>query len=344
MISRIFEDDFKNSNFNNFSLDEDLSNADYNIKEQLNNYLFLDNNLIKDSNILDEVFFNKNNKFKDYNSDNFESSIIDDKLNLITFEENEEKKVCIKSGNNKLIDNNEKNDFKTLSNIKNDIDLFCSYSIENKNSPLSEKAKSEKKNVFNVIYPLNNLVFTKNNKANKRIVLFKSTKITSLKKNKGKRIRKRRRENQDNIRKKIKRGFINTSLIKNLNNILKSIGSRLSFEKFPQSFVSDVIKKTNKIIIFLTLKEIFEKKELYNKKDLSYYYHNLKVLQNEQIQNNILMKKIFNMKYYELFEEYLNSEEFRIDEINRLKKSGMNIDYINKYIKLSKNFIEFFSN
>ena len=63
-----------------------------------------------------------------------------------------------------------------------------------------------------------------------------------------------RRENQDNIRRKIKRGFFNNALINKLNDKLRSIGIIKYFEKFPHHFVNDVNKKKNKqilIIIFI---------------------------------------------------------------------------------------------
>ena len=93
----------------------------------------------------------------------------------------------------------------------------------------------------------------------------------------------------------------------------------------------------------MTLQEIFEKKELYEENNLKNYYHNLKVIKSEQIQKNIDLKEILNKKYRELFKEYINSKEFKIDEINRLKKNKMQDDYIKRYIYLAKNFIEFFS-
>ena len=46
------------------------------------------------------------------------------------------------------------------------------------------------------------------------------------------------------------------NLIKNLNIKLKLIDSRLFFERFPQNFISDVRKQTNKEILPLSLKEI----------------------------------------------------------------------------------------
>ena len=95
-----------------------------------------------------------------------------------------------------------------------------------------------------------------------------------------------------------------------MNIKLKSIDSRLFFERFPQNFISDVRKQTNKEILHLSLKEIFERKEFYLEEEPLYYYHNLKVVRKEDINNNYLMRKILNMKYYQLFEEYLKSDEF----------------------------------
>ena len=45
--------------------------------------------------------------------------------------------------------------------------------------------------------------------------------------------RRPRKENQDNIRKKIQRGFFNNGLIKKLNEKLKRIGSKKYLRKFP---------------------------------------------------------------------------------------------------------------
>ena len=50
------------------------------------------------------------------------------------------------------------------------------------------------------------------------------------------------------------------------------------------------------------------------------------------------------MKYRDIFEEYINSDEFKIEEINRLKKKKMQDDYIKKYIMIAYNFIQFYSN
>ena len=158
--------------------------------------------------------------------------------------------------------------------------------------------------------------------------------------------RRPRKENQDNIRKKIKRGFFNNGLIKKLNEKLKSIGSKKYLRKFPQHFVSDVNQKRNKELFNMTLREIFENKELYineDKEGFRNYLNNLKVIQNEEIKENEELKIIFNKTVNELYEEYINSDEFNIIEINRLKEKKMQDDYIKRYINLARYLILFFT-
>ena len=158
--------------------------------------------------------------------------------------------------------------------------------------------------------------------------------------------RRPRKENQDNIRKKIKRGFFNNGLIKKLNEKLKNIGSNKYLRKFPQHFVSDVNQKRNKELFNLTLKEIFVNKELYlneDKEGLRNYSQNLKVVQSEEISENKELKIIFNKTINELYEEYINSDEFNIIEINRLKEKKMQDDYIKRYINLARCLILFFT-
>ena len=222
------------------------------------------------------------------------------------------------------------------NSLDNTIDsIFSSQEIFISNELLVKEKRCKKK--FNVIYPEISPIITNiiNKTSKEKNILLKRKRLEK---------RRRRRDNQDNIRKKIKRGFLNNALYNKLNKKLKEIGSKLFLEKFPQKFACDVVKKTNKLILNMKLEEIFEMKELYNEKELKNYYHNLKVVKNKEIQENEEFKKILNKKYHELFEEYINSDEFIIDEINRLKKNKMHNTYIEKYIYLAENFIEFFSN
>ena len=160
------------------------------------------------------------------------------------------------------------------------------------------------------------------------------------------RIKRPRKDNRDNIRRKIKGGFFNRVLINKLNNKLKKIGSIDYFMKFPKCFVWDGNRNNNKIIFDLTLLEIFENKEFYtneNKKGLINYEHNLKVILSGEIKKNEEIKKILNKTISELYEEYINSDEFNINEITRLKEKKMRDDYIKNYKYLAKHLLEYLS-
>ena len=205
------------------------------------------------------------------------------------------------------------------------------------------KAKDKKK-YFNVVYPHNDSLFNKTDKEDINLITEKDE-INFLG-NKRLSYRRQRKDNKDNIRTKIKRGFFNSALINKLNDKLKSIGSTKYFMKFPQNFVSDISQKRNKEIVNMTLKEIFEKKELYKQENeigFENYLHNLKVIQSEIIKENSEFKKILNKTFRELYEEYINSDEFKIGEIGRLKEHKMEDDYIKKYIYLSRELIDFFN-
>ena len=195
-----------------------------------------------------------------------------------------------------------------------------------------EKNKNNSK-IFKVVYPKKDFVFTCIDNG-----LFTEEEILCRKRYPKKR---RRRENQDNIRKKIKRGFFNKALLQKLNMILINKGSKSYFEKFQQHFVSNVTRKTNNALMNMTLEEIFEEKGLYQVNELKYYEHNLNLVKSKEIQDNIELKNILNKKLYLIFEEYTNSKEFLIDEINRLKDKNMDNGYIERYKYLAKHFIEF---
>ena len=204
----------------------------------------------------------------------------------------------------------------------------------------SQKAEENKKKIFNVIHPKNIPIsnFSENESGdeslNSGISMLKSKRFDT---------KRRRRENSDNIRKKIKVGFFNRTLINKLNIIIKSNGSRFYFTKFPQKFISNISKNANKKLLNMTLLEIFETSNIYSDSELNNFLHNYQVIEKKEIKENIELEKILNKKCCELFKEYINSKEFKIDEINRLKKK-FDKSYIERYIFLSKHFIEFFAN
>ena len=147
----------------------------------------------------------------------------------------------------------------------------------------------------------------------------------------------------------IGRRFFNDILLNLINALLKEFGSIIIFEKIQQDAIYDLVKKNNKKSLDLSLEQIFITKDLYKGKNMEKYNHNLKLinlLKSEEyydIRQSTQIDKILNMKYCDLFQEYLSSNEF-IEEINRLKNNKTKFDdsYVEKYIYYSFNFIKNF--
>ena len=162
--------------------------------------------------------------------------------------------------------------------------------------------------------------------------------------------RKSRRKNdneylrKDNIKEKIKRRFFNIYLINKLEALRKKIKFKNYFCKFPPLFAKDVHINRNKAILNLTLREIFEKEDLYNnyknKNGLKNYKHNLIVVQAKEIKEDEEFKEILNKTFYELYKEYL--DDFKIEENKNLKNKRKNDNYIETYNNLMDNLMEFF--
>jgi hypothetical protein len=224
----------------------------------------------------------------------------------------------------------------SLKEEKTEDDFFAHYFNSCKNKSSKNEFRGQKRKLFKVNYRKRSDEFhdIEEESSSKEKIFLENKVLPTI---------KRRRENQDNIRKKLKTVFFNNFLRKKINEILRRKQSRKYFEKFPISFVNDIRKNTNKDIINISLLEIIMKKELYNEKDLRNYEHNLKVIKNEETLENEELKEILNKKYCELFEEYLNSKEFNVDEINRLKNNNLEDIYIKRYIYQSKHYIEYFA-
>ena len=193
-----------------------------------------------------------------------------------------------------------------------------------------------KKKKFEVIYP------AKNQQINTEI---------EIKYDFTKKIRSKNKQprftNLDNIRRKIKRRFVNTYLKNKINMKLKKAGHETFIESFPQEFAANVTKEFNRSIINMTFGQILKTERFYSSKKL--YQYNYK--KNSEIVNSINegrnsdLKELLNKKFSELFEEYLNSDEFKINEIQRLRnsKKPKDIIYIKKYEHFANNLIEFFT-
>ena len=185
---------------------------------------------------------------------------------------------------------------------------------------------------------------------NENQIISESTKNQSLnqniQKNLKKRIRckdrRRRRENNDNIRKGIKRNFFNRYIYNILNTELKKGGSNNFFEKFSSVFASDIDRERNKALLNITLIQIMKNKDLYKNNSLEKYYHNLEVLKSLKKGKFLDLEKLLNTTYLDLFNEYINSENFE-NNLKKLKYKENDV-YIERYIYLSQTWIDFFLN
>ena len=209
---------------------------------------------------------------------------------------------------------------------------------ENIDPYLLQLNTKHKKKIFEVIYPAKN----------QQIITESEIKYDFTKKIRSKN-KQPRFTNWDNIRRVIKRRFVNTYLKNKINMKLKKAGHETFIESFPQEFAANVTKEFNRSIINMTFGQILKTERFYLSKKLYQYKYNYK--KNSEIVNSINdgrnsdLKELLNKKFSELFEEYLNSDEFKINEIQRLRnsKKSKDIIYIKKYEHFANNLIEFFT-
>ena len=328
-INKMHEDSFL------FSLDNDKSNSfldsiqnnigeikDIKIYKKYENQDFEKYHESNIPNHFEQIEENKKNNNFDYSSSQ-NSIIINGEISY--YENSSSEPLFIRNEKNTLID--EINKFYE-SNIPKNLQIKKEGRDISENSNINIIIHQTPKKKFQIIYPKKPTMFTKNDK----VLLGKKIK-RSFKKRK-------RKDNTDNKRRKIKRSFFNCALIKMLNKILKSMGSKLYFIKLSQEFVSDVNKETNKKMHNQTIKEILENTKLYKINGAN--NHNSNVLKNKQIQESKEMNSIIEKTYIELFEEYIISDEFKTGEINRLRKKKMEESYIDDYIFIANHMMEFF--
>ena len=164
--------------------------------------------------------------------------------------------------------------------------------------------------------------------------------------------KKERRYKSDDVRKKIKARF--HKILKNVINIkLKKASSKRLFDFLPQYFVADITIKLNKIALNYTYEEIVKNdfsseitKQEKSKVDIEKYNRNLDVLNyldnHPEVCNVSKYSIIRKMKYKKLLKAYFLSKEFEetiIDLHNKKEK----IEYIEKYINLSMDYVHYFS-
>ena len=218
-------------------------------------------------------------------------------------------------------------------------------------SAQSLEANDSKKKIFQCIYNENfnrfKIFHPGNNEEYPRklinLILEKKMSTTLPQRNK----RKKRKFNSDNIRKKIKSRFLK-SLKNTLNQRLKYASSIYFFDYLSSKFITNIAKLANRGILNKTFTQIFSEKlvdnyenavnfdKRQNNKLVILYLEN-----NETISERSHYKYYKNMKYSEIYEEYLNSREFEEDIIGIKMKEGT--IYLEKYIDLALNLNDFFN-
>lgn len=273
---------------------------------------------------------------------------------------------------NKVVNTIEENNCKIESDVNIIINQNCythENSLENNISFLGRKRR-----LFKVICPKDYAIFNygdfntntrqtidtifnrldeygyKNLRINSNFALDDS--LNLKKSHKRKKNLKKRKENSDNIRKKIKSRFF--KILKNIiNHKLKLAGSKEFFSNLSQAFISNISRDKNREVLDLTFKEIFSKNFCEDSKakkaiesNIKKYKHNLNVLEylenNQEIAEKSNYNIFKNMKFYQIFNEYLRSKEFE-KEITSLKIGKENDKYIRNYIIKAGSFIEFYS-
>ena len=141
--------------------------------------------------------------------------------------------------------------------------------------------------------------------------------------------KKNRKIMQDNIIKKIKSKFFKYIKIILKERLVKRYNYKGSFKFLPQKFICNIKKDDNKSIWNETLLEFLENKLQSNNK-----YKILGFLKDD---------KIGEIKLQDLYNEYLNSQEFE-EIVHCIKKEkNVNEKYVNDYKINAKEFINYFT-
>ena len=134
---------------------------------------------------------------------------------------------------------------------------------------------------------------------------------------------------------------------------MKKAGSNELFSFIPQFFIGNISKKFNNQYMNATYEELLSinfadfQKEYFNKEcDYKQWEKNKKTLEylnnNPEISEISGFDKVKKMKYKDIINAYFSSTEFE-NSIEQLKKEKESDEYIQEYIFLSSNYIEYFT-
>lgn len=220
---------------------------------------------------------------------------------------------CDLIGVDEMEKTNENNSFFTFNNpfIFGNVDM------------LNNNYDSESEEVSNFDYFQNNIEIPlkdKNQKKNSKL-----SEIPTSEKKKSLLNKKKRRDGaenkfsrEDNGRRGIARFFFNRYLKNIIEKMEKECECILYFNFFPEKFIFEVVKKSNKHFLDYTIEQLLENRELYQNKDpFNYYSENLKVVEelksekNKDILEQLGYNKIWKTTYRDLFKEFLKSDEYK---------------------------------
>ena len=165
----------------------------------------------------------------------------------------------------------------------------------------------------------------------------KSLFFLGQKKKRNKNRKKFESSRQDNDRTKFVRQVFNSFWYGKLPNIFKKNKTN-KIKKFPQGFINETAKIRGKDYLDKTIKYFYTEKKLYKQKELeSYYNYNINFI-NKMMEGKDKndLEKLFDIKYTDLINEYLESKEFKKCIELMKKKDSFEA---NKFKYFAENFI-----
>jgi len=209
--------------------------------------------------------------------------------------------------------------------------------IAKKKKIKQRKSKNIKPNEFKLFNPNKNIKYLRshyNKKYFYRVIIYI-----------GKNVKRKRGSMRDNISKKIKVNFFK-NIIASLNWKLRKKNINKDFQRLDQNYITDVTKTYNKYLFEKTLKEIIKEKPKVKdkenaKKKEDKWRQNIKLIEELEESGDEDFKHIFEMNMEELFNEYLDSKEFE-ESIYDLRRKKFYFDYIQNYIQIAENLVNYY--
>ena len=272
------------------------------------------------------TFFKNGNKcdFNENENKSEEENSTKDSTDIIDIEEKNdfEKKYKLETKKRNRSLSRKKID-STNSNLCSDEIFFRNNNIKNEPKPNENENKEIK---FFII-----------NEPNKVKPVKKSLFFLGQKKKRKKNRKKFESSRQDNDRTKFVRQVFNTYWYGKLPNVFKKNKTN-KIKKFPQGFINKTAKIKDQDNLDKTIKYFYTEKKLYKEKELeNYFNYNINFI-NKIMESNEKddLEQLFDIKYKDLINEYLESKEFQ-KFIESMKKKD--IFEANKFKYFAENFI-----